>query len=119
MKSLICALVIFTILAGLVITNAFYVNKTMKNISALVIELENEINEEKKNAVVALWNDNRKLLSLSIEADELERMNDLIESLRVIDYQNNFPEFQKYCRLVRELALELSDYESISVEGIL
>ena len=49
MKSLICALIIFAILAGLVITNAFYVNKTMKNISALVIELENKINEEKKN----------------------------------------------------------------------
>lgn len=119
MKSLVCALIIFIILAGLVITNSFYVNKTMKNISALVLELENEMKEEKKNAVIDLWNDNRKLLSLSIEADELERMNDLIESLRSVDDQNNFSEFQKYCRLIRELALELSEYESISLEGIL
>ncbi len=119
MKSLVGAIIIFVILSALVVTNALYVNNIMENISELVFELETSGSEEKKNAVIDMWTDNRKLLSLSIEADELERMNDLIEDLRSTDPHNTFSEFQKLCRLISELATELSKYEKLSIEGIL
>ena len=119
MKAFICALIIFLIFTVLIAVNSFYVKNTMKNMYDLIAKLESSESVEEKNAVVYLWTNNRILLSLSIEADELERMNDLIESLHIIDIPNARAEFQKLCRLIRELATEFSLYESISIEGIL
>ena len=119
MKSLICALIIFLILTVSIFVNSFYVKNTMEHICDLTLKLEDSENAEEKNAVVVFWTDNRILLSLSIEADELERMNDLIETLRTIDVFDERAELQKHCRLIRELAAELSSYESISIDGIL
>ena len=119
MKAFIGALCIFAILVALVLSNSFYVRNTLKGISELAIDLERSSAKGENDALVKLWSSNRALLSLSIEADELERMNDLIESLNSLDAANNLAEFQKYCRLISELALELSGYECVSVEGIL
>ena len=119
MKTFIGALCIFSILVALVLTNSFYVKNTLKNISELATELETSDSKKEKDDIIDIWNNNRTLLSLSIEADELERMNDLIQSLESADSTNNLAEFQKYCRLISELALELLGYEQISIEGIL
>lgn len=119
MKAFIGALSIFVILCALVITNSFYVKNTLESMSELAIRLESSESADEKDAIVKLWKNNLTFLGLSIEEDELDRMNDLIESLCTTDQTNNRAEFQKYCRLISELALELSGYESISIEGIL
>ena len=49
---------------------------------------------------------------------ELERMNDLIESLSASHHAENDAELRKYCILISDLAKELALYEKLSLRSI-
>lgn len=120
MKSFIAVVIIFSVILTLVIANAFFVSSSLSRLSDLSFEMISD-EEHKSNVknIITAWQKSRYLLSFSIEADEIERMNDIIEALRTADQTNNSFEISKCCRLIIDLANELIEYEQISVESIL
>ncbi|MBP3369835.1 MAG: DUF4363 family protein [Clostridia bacterium] len=119
MKSFIAVLIILFVIIALVVANSLYVTNIFSRLSTLsesIIESKSEGAEAEK--ILSLWQDSRHLLSFSIEADELERMNDLIESLHTASATKNLPEVFKCCRLISELSDELMSYECISLQSI-
>ena len=115
MKSFIAVLVIFALLLVLIVSNAIYVRRIFSEISELASQVEesDDIRE-----IPNIWSKSQRILSFSIEADEIERMNDLMESLRTSIAADNPYDISKYCRLIKELAEELIEYERISLDSI-
>ena len=56
---------------------------------------------------------------IKFESDELERMNELIESLISAYESKDSSQITKYCRLIADLCYELSTFEQISIESVL
>lgn len=113
MRSAIIALILFITVVALVILNAVYVNKTCNTMIALA-------NEEELNCtdLKDYWKKHRKPLSLTVEDDELERMNNLIEEIS-LSYEKGDPEqLSKSKRLFTELCRELAGYERPSLVSI-
>lgn len=119
MKSFITVLIIFAILISLITLNSLYVSKTFTEILNISDSIANKHEEASGiNTIITIWEKSKKILSFSIESDEMERMNDLIESLRVAYLSNNTYDLNKYCRLIGGLAKELMEYEKISFSSI-
>ena len=118
MKSFIFTVIIFSLLIAAIVVNSFFVRKNLGEISALSSSLTVEFCESDTQRIKNLWQEKRNFLSYSIETDELERMNDLIECLVSTDASASPEEFKKYCRLISDLSEELSDYERISLSSI-
>lgn len=119
MKAFIAVIIIFFLIISLVIANSLYVTNIFSKISDLSNDLINDApNADTVEEILSVWQKSQSLLSLSIEADELERMNDLIESLHTACLTNNSYDIKKYCRLVSELSQELMSYERISFDSI-
>ena len=119
MKSLIISLILFSFVLGAVIINAFYAKGVCGNIGELAEKLKSA---DECDALIEnmkeIWSDARPILELSIRLNEIERMNDLIESLEASYLSENPAEFQKHCRLISELTKELISNEKISLKSI-
>ncbi len=118
MKSFVAVLIILFIIIALAIANALYVANVFSRLSELSKEVIGGSGDDGVANILSLWQKNEALLSLSIEADELERMNDLIESLKLASEIDNTYELRKYCRLISELSDELMNYERLSLQSI-
>ena len=120
MKSLIASLILLLLLIGAVSVNSAYVQSVCGDISDLADELcESGYENEKVSRLLDLWKKNESLMSLSVEADELKRMNDLISSLPTLKEKTSSDEFIRACLLISDLCDELESYERISFESIL
>lgn len=120
MKSLIASLILLLLLIGAVSVNSAYVQSVCGDISELADELcESGYENEKVSRLLDLWKKNESLMSLSVEADELKRMNDLISSLPTLKEKTSSDEFVRACLLISDLCDELESYERISFESIL
>lgn len=119
MKALVISLLLLSLVLGAVVINSFYVRKVCGEVYELAEKLKSAdecdalINNMKK-----IWSNARPFLDLSIRLNEIERMNDLIESLESSYISKNGAEFQKYRRLISELAEELISHEKISFKSI-
>lgn len=119
MKSFIVALLLFLLMVGLVILNSFYVNQTLEKISELSDEISNsEQCHSALNELIEYWFDSRALLGFSIKETKLERMTELIESLKSACQAKDTGEIKRICALIRELCKETRDYEKISIQSI-
>ncbi len=118
MKSFVAVLIILFIIIALVIVNSVYVTSVFSELSELSENIINGSEGDGVENIMLLWQKSKAMLSVSIEADELERMNDLIESLRHASEINDTYALNKYCRLISELSNELMSYEQISIQSI-
>ena len=119
MKSFVAVLIIFTIVLVLVTLNSLYVSNIFSKISDISARISHGREQTKEiNTILEAWSRSQKILSFSIEADEIERMNDLMESLRTAYLTDNSYERSKYCRLIESLSKELMEYEKISLDSI-
>ena len=119
MKALVATLVLFALLVGAVIANSIYVDSVCSKIKKSADELKSATQKEQLiSSLKALWKKSKPILSLSIRANEIERMNDFIESLEASHNAQNDAEFQKYCTLISALAEEFASYERISANSI-
>ena len=119
MKSFITVVILFALLIALIIANSIFVRSVfskISNISTSIIENEHQLNQVDR--ILSLWSKSQDLLILSIEADEIERMNDLMESLYSACLCDNEEDIKKYCRLIKSLSDELIEYEKISFHSI-
>ena len=116
MRAIICAVVLLSLCITLVIANAV----TLQDILRKMTDLADKISKlgEKPYELRDLFAKHRSLLAISIESDELERMNELIESLISAYESKDSSQITKYCRLIADLCCELSTFERISLESI-
>ena len=119
MRSFITAILLFVILIASVTANALYINSVCSKIDATAESLTNASNKQALiSELKSLWKKNVKIFNLSIRVNEIERMNDLIESLSASYDAQNDAEFKKYCTLISELAQDLAHYETLSFRSI-
>ena len=118
MKSFVTVLILLFIIIALVIVNSIYVTSVFSQLSDLAEGIINGYGNDGVENILSLWQKSKALLSFSIEADELERMNDLIESLKLASETENTHDLNKYCRLISELSDELMNYERVSLQSL-
>lgn len=118
MKAISATLILFALLIVAVITNSIYVRSVSQKIGNIAEDLKTAPSKEAISDLKSIWSKNKPYLNLSIRANEIEQMNDLIESLEASYNAQNEAEFQKYCILISELAEEFSHYETISPNSV-
>ncbi len=119
MKSVVLSLLLFLLILGAIVANSFYVSHFCDDILEIAQKLEySEQKETLISEMKVVWNKNRDWLDFSIKLNEIERMNDLIESLESAYKANNQAEFSKYCALITELAQEFAEHEKLSLRSI-
>lgn len=117
MRAIICTIVLLSLCVTLVIANAVALQDILKSMTELadgVLEARDEPYKLRD-----IFAKHRSLLAISIESDELERMNELIESLISAYESKDSSQITKYCRLIADLCYELSTFEQISIESVL
>lgn len=120
MRSFTVTLILLAALILAVAANSIYVEETCGSIISAAEELSEGGYDAPKTAELrSLWRERKDILSLSIESDELEQMESLIESLCALGEESDSEEFQKCCRLIISLGKELGEYERISLLGLL
>lgn len=119
MKSFILSLLLFSTIIGGIIANSFYVTAFCNDLTYLCeLAMLEQPNEDTVLKIKSLWEKKRPILDISIKTNELEKMNDLIQSLISVHKSKNSAEFDKYCILITELAKEFSEHERISFRSI-
>ena len=119
MRAFISALLLFALLISAVVINSIYINSACDNLGYLAEKLAAAQDREPLiKEIKEIWNKNLPYFNLSIRTNELERMNDLIESLDASHKAQNEAEFQKYCILIADLAEEFACYERLSLRSV-
>lgn len=119
MKSFIAALILLLLLVSVVTVNSIYVGNICDDIGKRAEALSlSGYDDETVSHLLNLWDKHEKLLSMSVEADELKRMKDLLSSLPTLKEKTSSDEFVRACELIYSLCDELASYERISFESI-
>jgi len=119
MRSFIATLLLFFLLVGSVVVNSIYVSSVCEKLENMANALKSSTQREPLiSQLKSIWHSNSSYLNLSIRTNEIERMNDLIESLAASHNAKNEAEFQKYCILISALASDFSNYEKFSFHSI-
>lgn len=120
MRSLISALLLFLIVLGAITLNSIFLHRSADEMlgTASVLPYSEE-QEEQLEELESFWDKRRTLLSLSVKYDYIERMNDLLISLRAAISAGNHTEVERICLLICELCDSLSQYERISIHSLL
>jgi hypothetical protein len=101
---------------ALVLANALNISTAFEKMSSLADEVSNSA--ESPYQIREIWQSKRDLFELSIEDDEIEQMNEMIESLISAYESNDRSQIVKYCRLISDLCDELMSFEKVSIKSI-
>ena len=119
MKSFIASLILFIAVIFFTILNSIYISKSCEEIDYLTRQIASDDDRDVAiQKISQLWKSKRIIFELSIKTNEIERMNDLIESLKASHSSQNEAEIQKNCILISELVIDFARYESISIKSI-
>ncbi len=119
MKSLTVALVLFLIIVGMIIANSFYVRNVCENMIDLCEVIpHSQANKKEAEALAALWQKHHPFLDLSINANELELMNEFVAGLVASVNAERPADIEKYCSLIIELCEEFKRHEGISLQSL-
>lgn len=116
MRAIISAVILLSLCVALTVANAFAVCGVLEDMRELALEIGRT--GESPYRLRELFAGERSLLAVSIESDELERMNELIESLVSAHESKDSSQITKYCNLIADLCRELSSFEKISFESV-
>lgn len=119
MRAFICSVVLFIIIIGGVIGNAFYVSFVADRLEQYADRLKN--NKSPTNTLEELWdfwNMHRKFTAISVETKELDAIEKIILTLELSAETGAEFEFENCRRLLKEAATELSRLERLSMESI-
>ena len=120
MKAWIISLVLFILLLGLIIGNAVYIHRVAARLCEISDSLvfDEEETEARFEMLEAYWERNRAFIALSISYRELDRVAEMMISLRSAYETKNASDFEEYRRLFRDVADEISRFERFSVENL-
>lgn len=119
MKALIISLILFSLLIFCTVTNAVFINDSASFIADSAKKLQScDDCDETISELEDHWKKNRPLIGLSIPHNQLDKISDLIISLRIAYSSGNTVEVKKYAALLSESADTLRRTERISIENI-
>ena len=114
MKSFIAAILLFFLTVGCIVFNSVYVSSALEDLSQMAKQVAAD-NSASPQDLKELWEHYRSPLSFSVKESKLERMSELVESLR---FTSNRAEADKLCILIIELCDEMRQYEKISIQSL-
>ncbi len=119
MKSLIAALILFFVIVALIIANSFYVRNVCNSMTELCEVIQNSPEHQKEVELLGmLWQKHHPFLDLSINANELELMNEFVAGLVASANAERPADIKKYCTLITELCEEFKRHEGISLQSL-
>lgn len=121
MRSLIVAIILFIIIVSAVVVNSIYVCRLLGNIERISAEISSTVGKSAASAISDLestWSSNRTIISLSVESGRIERMDELIISLKSALSAQSEHEVLRLCRLISELCREILVHQRLSFHGL-
>lgn len=118
MRSFIVVSVMLLTIIFLVILNSVYVCDICNELSSLSDIILRDDDKSHVQTLCSIWEKHRGVMSISIELDEIERMNDLTEALKASAERSEHIEVAKNCRLIKDLCEEFSEFERLSFNSI-
>lgn len=119
MKSFAVSVTLFVILLAVVIANSVFLCGVFDGMSEIAASLTWDLSSQSDlDKLISLWEDNRSIITYSIEEDEIDRMNELTQSLLDSFKSSDAAAFEKYRLLLIDLCDEFSRYEKLSLESL-
>lgn len=120
MKGFVVSLILFLLTCLLITANAFYVHRVGAHVeqTAASVSLDNPASEEALRALEDYWERHHPFLALSIGYRELDRMSELLLSLRVAYDERSEVDFARERRLAIDTAADLARHERFSLENL-
>lgn len=121
MKALAVSLILFILIVSATTANGIYSYGTLNKIDELSNEISSSAVKDSQALIQQLesfWLERRSLLGFGIQESKLERMSELIISLKCAHELNSPPDIKRLCSLIHELCEEIIQYEKISFQGI-
>lgn len=120
MKAFYVALVLFTIMLGLIITNSLYVNSTCSELCNVISQLDprDESCPDFIDLLYGLWRENEAYLSLSIAAGRSEVIEAHIAALQEYYDTQEYAEFKRSAKQLYLVFEEISALERLRWDNI-
>lgn len=119
MKSLISALLLFLAVVGAITLNSIFLQRTCDTIKDTVSAIPySSKSDELMSELESLWGKRNSLVGLSVKADYVDRMSELIISLSTAIKEKDQSEIQRVCQLITEHCESIAIYERISLHSL-
>ena len=119
MKAFWISLILFSLLLVGIFWNAHYVRESESYLTELVVSLgDAEEREESMDELEEFWEKNKKLFGLSVGFRDIDRVSEIITSLRWAQDYGLEAEFQKYRTLLLDAIEEITRNEKLSLGNI-
>lgn len=122
MRSLAASLLMFALVIGAVIANGIYVTRISDEISELASEIADAAPDgalSPTDELVHFWEKHKLFLELGLGSSGIERLNELVISLRFAVSDGDHREIARICALIREQCADVSLHERLSLHGII
>ena len=120
MRSFIISSALLVIVLCAIIANAVIVSGTARHICSLADDLKSDTADEATlSELERVWQERHLLLSISVQLDTIERINELIVSLRSAYNAGASQEIIRLCTVISDLCDEIAEYERLSFYAIL
>ena len=122
MKGFILTLILFTLLIASIIINCFFVNNVHKDMHELVDKVSpypSEENEALIKQIEKLWDERKKLLSISVSFSEIDKVTNSIDALSASNQSKDATQIAINIKLLQNAIDTLKRLEMFSVENIL
>ncbi len=119
MKAFWASIVLFTLLITAVAVNADYIHRITNNLVVFAEELEAaDGRSERLDQLENRWNRSRTWIALSVKQSDLNKIDELIVTLRWAHDTQNEEAFLKYRALLMQTAKEFNRTERLSLQNI-
>ena len=120
MKAWIISLFLFAAMLAVIIGNAIYVRHVTEHVVQELqsLSVSDPFSAERLERLDAYWQHHKKYVALSISYRELDRLCEMLLSLRVAQDEKNAVNFELYRRLSVDAAEEVARLERFSVENL-
>jgi hypothetical protein len=115
MRAFIISSLIFAAVLGGVIANAVFVADTADRLCALTSEIITDTGSASAvDELERVWQKRHLPLSISVDLDTVERIDELMISLRSAYAEGAHQEIRRLCLIINDTCEELSRYERLS-----
>ena len=121
MKVFYFSLIIFTTLISAIAINYHYINSTSDALTEMLNKLESAGEDEEETQIKNIkefWESNKIKLSISVSFNEINRMDDLINTLEVNYKTENDQDYELTKALLKVAIEEIRRLERFSIENI-
>lgn len=121
MRSVAVSAVLFAIVFLLIIFNGIFIKRTLVDIETIAEKIASSPKDAKADSedLKKIWDKCRTFVELSVEYNQISRMDELLISLEYAVGAKDEKESARLCDLIIELCHEISSHQKLSLQGIL